>query len=149
MAAQEPTEKPSVTLTRSYNASPEKVWRAWTNPEAMMEWISPGKDFTAPVVEVDLRVGGRYRIVMRSPEGEEFEAVGVYREVVPNRRLVYTWASPAAPERETLVTLILRASGPGTILEFKHEGLDDAKARDSVKNGWSNSLTSLERYLQS
>lgn len=140
-------EKTSVTLTRSYKASPEKVWRAWTSPKAMMEWIRPGEGFTAPVVEADLRVGGRYRIVMQSPKGEKFEAVGVYREVVPNRKLVYTWASADAPDRETLVTLILRPKGTGTELELTHEGLRDAKDRDEHKDGWSNSLTSLAGYL--
>jgi uncharacterized protein YndB with AHSA1/START domain len=148
MAAEESQGKPSVTLTRTYKASPEKVWQAWTSPKAMMEWIRPGEGFTAPVVEIDLRVGGRYRLIMKSPPGEEFEATGVYREVVSHRKLVFTWASPSS-EQETLVTLSFQPSGEGTLFELRHEGLRDAEDRDSHRDGWSNSLTSLERYLQS
>ena len=148
MAANEPRDRPSVTLTRSYKASPEKVWQAWTTPHAMMQWIRPGEGFTAPVVEIDLRVGGRYRWIMKSPAGEEFEAVGVYREVVPHRRLVFTWTSASSEEEETLVTLTFEPSGTGTLFELTQEGLPDAKARDSHRDGWSNSLTSLDRYLQ-
>ena len=149
MAAKESQDRPSVTLTRSYKASPEKVWQAWTSPKAMMEWIRPGEGFTAPVVEIDLRVGGSYRLIMKSPTGEEFEAIGVYREVVPHRKLVFTWASPSTEEKETLVTLSFQPSGEGTLFELKHEGLRNAEDRDSHRDGWSNSLTSLERYLQS
>ena len=115
----------------------------------MMQWIRPGEGFTAPVVEIDLRIGGRYRWIMKRPLGEEFEAIGVYREVVPHRKLVFTWASPDSEEPETLVTLTFEPSGTGTLFGLTHEGLKDAKDRDSHSGGWSNSLTSLDRYLTS
>ena len=63
-----------------------------------------------------MRIGGRYHMVMKSPDGEEHDVSGVYREVIPQRKLVYTWAWKSTPERESLVTVELRAAGGGTDL---------------------------------
>jgi uncharacterized protein YndB with AHSA1/START domain len=97
--------------------------------------------------EADARVGGRYRIVMRTNDGEEHDVGGVYREVVPNERLVFTWAWRSTPERESLVTLTLKRDGDGTLLTLLHEQLFDEPARDRHEHGWSGSLDKLERYL--
>lgn len=140
-------ERPSLTLTRSYNASPEKVWRAWTDAEAMKQWWRPEDTFSTPLAEADVRVGGRFRILMKDSKGEEFDVSGIYREVIPNRKLVFTWAWKSTPERESLVTVTLRPSGRGTELELKHEQFFDAEERDSHKEGWSGALVLLERAL--
>jgi uncharacterized protein YndB with AHSA1/START domain len=96
-----------------------------------------------------VRVGGRFRIVFGGPEGKAHECAGVYREVVPNRKLVFTWAWPnSTPERESLVTITLRAAGKGTELVFLHEQFFDETIRDNHKRGWSGALDKLERFLQ-
>jgi uncharacterized protein YndB with AHSA1/START domain len=141
-------EKPSLALTRSYPVAPEKVWRAWTDPEAVKHWWGPGPGEPVSLAELDVRVGGRFRIVFGGPQGRAHEVQGVYREVVPNRRLVFTWTWPnSTPERESLVSLEFRAAGRGTELAFLHQQLFDEAVRDNHKRGWGESLAKLDAYL--
>jgi uncharacterized protein YndB with AHSA1/START domain len=111
----------------------------------MKRWFAPSDDFAVPVVEADVRVGGRYRIVMHSPDGEEHDVRGEYREIVPNEKLVFTWAWRSTPERESLVTVRLRPAGAGTELTVTHEQFFDAEARDKHRQGWEGCLGRLER----
>jgi len=142
------TEKPSLTLSRHYPVAPEKVWRAWTEPEAVMKWWGPGPDEPVSVAQLDVRVGGRFRIVFGGPDGKAHECQGVYKEVAPHRKLVFTWTWPnSTPERESLVTITFRVAGKGTELVFLHEQLFDEKVRDDHKQGWSGAFDKLERYL--
>jgi uncharacterized protein YndB with AHSA1/START domain len=76
-------------ITRLINASPEKVYQAWTKPELLKQWFAP-LPYTTPVAETDVRPGGASLIVMRSPEGQDMPNRGVYLEVIPNRKLVFT-----------------------------------------------------------
>src|SRR5258707_7526840 len=110
-----PATKPSLTIKRHLNAPPAKVFAAWTDPEKVKGWMAPG-EVKALHAESDLRVGGRYRWVMQAPSGEEHDVSGVYREVVPNQKLVFTWAWKTTPERESLVTVLLKPDGDGTLL---------------------------------
>jgi uncharacterized protein YndB with AHSA1/START domain len=96
-----------------------------------------------------VRVGGRFRIVFGGPDGKAHECAGVYKEVVPNRKLVFTWTWPnSTPERESLVTIVFKQVAGGTELEFLHEQLFNETVRDDHKRGWSSSLDKLERFLQ-
>jgi uncharacterized protein YndB with AHSA1/START domain len=141
-------EKPSLTLTRSYPVAPEKVWRAWTDPQAVKKWWGPGSNEPVSLAELDLRVGGRFRIVFGGADGKAHECAGIYREVVPNRKLVFTWTWPnSTPERESLVTVSFRATQGGTELVFLHEQFFDETVRDDHQRGWSGSFDKLERFL--
>jgi uncharacterized protein YndB with AHSA1/START domain len=138
-------QKPSLTLTRRYAAAPEKVWRAWTDPQALRQWWAP-----VSAAELDLRVGGRFRIVFGGTDGKENECAGVYREIVPNRKLAFTWRWPrTTPERISLVTLNFTEIGHETELVLRHEDFFDEKARDGHKQGWTVSLDKLTAFLQS
>ena len=97
-----------LTLTRIIDASPEKVYRAWTEPELMKQWFAP-LPFTTPVVEADVRPGGSNLVVMRDPEGRDYPNRGVYLEVVKNQKLVMTDAYTSAwqPSAKPFMTLIL------------------------------------------
>jgi uncharacterized protein YndB with AHSA1/START domain len=139
--------KPSLTLVRQLKASPEKVWRALTQPEALKQWMAPTDDFRIPLAEAELKVGGRYHIVMKSPDGEEHDVSGKYREIVPNKKLVYTWAWKSTPARESLVTFELRANGGGTELTLRHEQFADEEARDKHQQGWTGCLARLEKFV--
>lgn len=142
-------ERPSLAITRRYPVAPEKVWRAWTDPQAISKWFGPGKDEPVSLAQLDVRVGGLFRIVFGGADGKAHECVGVYREVVPNRKLVFTWTWPnSTPERESLVTLSLRPDGGGTELHFLHERFVDDKVRDDHWRGWSGALDKLENFLQ-
>jgi uncharacterized protein YndB with AHSA1/START domain len=147
-------EKPSLTLNRKYGASPEAVWRAWTTPEALKQWWGPGGPQAVSVAELDLRVGGRFRICFGGPQGNDNECAGVYKEVVPNRRLQFSWHWPrTTPERVSLVTIDFRpvpaTEGGGTELVFRHEQFFDQAAADGHKRGWTETLQKLESFLQS
>lgn len=142
-------EKPWLNLSRSYPVAPEKVWRAWTDAEAVKKWWGPGPDEPVSLAQLDVRVGGRFRIVFGGPDGKAHECAGVYKEVVPNRKLVFTWTWPnSTPERESLVTIVFKQVAGGTELEFVHEQLFNETVRDDHKRGWSSSLDKLERFLQ-
>jgi uncharacterized protein YndB with AHSA1/START domain len=141
--------KPSLTLTRSYPVAPEKVWRAWTDPQAVSKWWGPGPGEPVSLAELDVRVGGRFRIVFGGPDGKAHECAGEYKEVVPNRKLVFTWSWPnSTPERVSVVTIVFEDLKGKTQLIFKHEQLFDEEVRDNHKRGWSGALDKLAAHLQ-
>jgi len=143
-------EKPALSLQRRYPVAPEKVWRAWTDPQALKQWWGPGGPEAVSLVQLDVRVGGRFRIVFGGPQGAEHEVQGTYKEVVANRRLAFTWTWPrTTPERESLVTITFKPAAGGTELEFVHAQHFDEKVRDGHLRGWSEAFVKLERYLQS
>lgn len=142
-------ERPSLTLTRRFRARPGKVWAAWTDPEKLIAWFCTAKakpgSFRA---ELDVRVGGSYRISFdMADSGEYSEVGGIYREVVPNEKLVFTWAWHSTPERESLVTVSIKPDGAGALMIFTHEQFFDETARDSHNKGWTELFTQLEQVL--
>jgi uncharacterized protein YndB with AHSA1/START domain len=138
--------KPSLTIKRHLKAPPAKVYAAWTDPEKVKGWMGPG-EVKAKSAESDLRVGGRYRWVMVAPSGQELDVRGVYREIVPNEKLVFTWSWLSAPERESLVTVLLKPDGDGTLLTLTHEQFFDEDARDQHNNGWNGALDKMEKFV--
>jgi uncharacterized protein YndB with AHSA1/START domain len=148
MAEARLAERPSLTLERFYPVAPEKVWRAWTDPQALKRWFGPGGPQPVALAELDVRVGGRLRVCFGGADGNEHEVRGVYREVVPPRRLVFTWSWPrTTPDRESLVTIELHKAGRGTELVFTHAQHFDEKVRDGHRRGWTESFVKLEQYL--
>jgi uncharacterized protein YndB with AHSA1/START domain len=109
--------------------------------------MAPGDDFVVPVVEIDLRVGGRYHLIMRAPSGEVHDLNCVYREIVPNKKLVFTWAWKSMPERESLVTMELRPMGAETEMLLTHEQFADQAACDRHNHGWALCLDRLTVHL--
>jgi uncharacterized protein YndB with AHSA1/START domain len=142
--------KPSLVLHRRFPVAPEKVWRAWTDPEALSGWFGPEGPQAVSLAELDVRAGGKFRIVFGGPEGRDHECAGIYKEVVPHRKLVFTWCWPnSTPERVSQVTILFRAEGGGTDLEFRHEQFFDEAARDGHNRGWTGAFAKLEAYLKS
>jgi uncharacterized protein YndB with AHSA1/START domain len=137
--------KPSLTIKRRFNAPPEKVYAAWTQPEKLAHWMGPVGTKTVQA-ECDLRVGGRYAIKMVMAN-DEHDVSGVYREIVPNEKLSFTWAWKTTPERESLVTVTFKADGGGTIMTLLHEQFFDEEARDRHRSGWTGTMDKLEKYL--
>lgn len=137
----------SLDIRRLYPQSVAAVYAAWSNPEIVKHWMGPSDDFGEAEVTMDVRVGGRYRFVMRSPDGETHRVGGVFREVVPDGRLVYTWAWESTPERESLVTVEFKAAGQGTEVRILHQSFFDSAARDRHAQGWNGCLERLGRYL--
>jgi uncharacterized protein YndB with AHSA1/START domain len=138
--------EPSLTLKRRLKASPEAVYAAWTDPEKIVRWFGPD---TGPVkhAETDLRVGGRYFVIFNTEDGEQHHVSGVYREVVPNEKLVFTWTWRTMPERESVVTILIKPDGSGSLLTLMHEKFFDEPARDRHREGWTGCLDKLEHFL--
>ena len=141
--------KPSLALKRRFKAPPAKVFAAWTDAEKIRRWMAPG-EMTVALAETDPRVGGRFRVVMRNPSGEEHDVGGVYREVVANEKLVFTWAWKATPPEEpyeSLVTVLFKPDGGGTLLTVLHEHLFDEESRAGHERGWIGALDNLEKFV--
>lgn len=148
MASQEPDPETTLHLRRTFAAPREKVFRAWTDPEELKTWWGPA-GYATPMAEVDLRVGGKYRLGMRKlPDGEIFYLSGTYREVRPPEKLVYTWSWEGEPElRETLVTVEFQEMGHSTEVILTHEFFPSQKVRDDHNKGWTSCLDRLARAL--
>jgi uncharacterized protein YndB with AHSA1/START domain len=144
-AAVDLVTRPSLTLKRRLNAPPEKVYAAWTDPQKIVHWFGPSHTVNGSVrAELDVRVGGRFRASFSTDDGEYHEVGGVYREVMPGERLVFSWAWHSTPERESQVTVSLKPDGDGTWLTLQHEQLFDRAACDGHARGWSGALDKLE-----
>jgi uncharacterized protein YndB with AHSA1/START domain len=113
-----------------------------------VRWFGPKETVAGSLrVQVDVRPGGRYQVNFQTQDGERHQVGGVYREVVADSRLVFTWAWHSTPERESLVTVTIVPDGDGTLLTLHHEQFFDQKARDGHERGWTGTLDKLERLF--
>jgi uncharacterized protein YndB with AHSA1/START domain len=133
-------------LRRVLPAPADEVFDAWTRPELMVQWFAPAS-MTTPAASVDLREGGAYRVEMQGPDGGRHVTTGRYLEVVPARRLVFTWGWDGLDRRETIVTVELHARGEETELVLRHERFATAADRDSHRDGWSGALEKLAAFV--
>ncbi len=124
------------------------MFAAHVDPDELAAWWGP-RGFTAPQVELDARVGGRYRIAMRPPGGDPFHVSGEFREVAPPTRLVYTfrWEEPTPDDRETLVALSLAERDGATALVVEQGVFATQERRSLHVNGWTETLDRLEELL--
>ena len=148
MAQPKPNDACVLRLSRSFAAPRDRVFRAFTAPTQLTRWWGP-KGFTVPACTLDVRAGGAWRTVMRSPEGKDHIVSGVYREITPPARLVFTWGWETEGERghETVVTIELFETPGGTRLELTHEGFETEDSLNAHRDGWSSCLDCLEQAL--
>jgi uncharacterized protein YndB with AHSA1/START domain len=169
MTTQPAVSEFDVVLKRTYDAPVDMLWRAWTDPQEMKQWWGP-KSFTNPVCELDVRVGGAWKIVMRSPDGTDYPITGVYREVVPNKRLVMTdsvaehnqdWhdlVNASRPEgsgqspTEYLITVTFEENNGRTTVSvrthFNSAADRDALVKIGMSEGWNESFDKLTDVLK-
>lgn len=140
----------SLRVSRVIKGDREAVFRAWTEPEQLKSWSCP-EGATVEDARIELRVGGRYRLRMRGSEDQIHTAVGVYREVTPPRRLVYTWEWEEEDHAvgETLVTVEFHEVGGATEVVLTHELFPAAEATAAHEQGWTSCLDRLERLFAS
>ncbi|HLO18414.1 MAG TPA: SRPBCC domain-containing protein [Anaerolineales bacterium] len=153
--------KQEIVVTRIFNAPRELVWKAWTDPEYFMSWWGP-KDYTSPFCEIDLRVGGKYLNCMRSPDGKNYWGTGIFREIVPLERIVYTDSFSDAEGNvvpathyglgadfplEMLVTVTFEDYGDKTKMTLKHTGLPAGEMSEQTRAGWNESFDKLAQSL--
>ncbi|HEX6270421.1 MAG TPA: SRPBCC family protein [Anaerolineales bacterium] len=148
-----PTPDPATILQmrRTVPVSRERVFRAWTDPAQLKKWFAVADGFTTPIADVDLQIGGRYRLGMQPPGDAPILIVGgVYQEIVFPEKLVFTWRweSPDENEPETLVTLEFVERGGVTEVVLQHELFTSEALRDKHGDGWAGCLDHLERLFQ-
>jgi uncharacterized protein YndB with AHSA1/START domain len=136
-----------VRIERTFAAPAEDVFDAWTSPEVMRRWLHPGPDWATPEAEVDLRVGGKVRVVMRRPDGTEVEAQGQYTLIDRPHRLVMTWTFDDEPSNEQLLELSFMESEGSTTVLLVNTGISTDGRRDAQDWGWRGCLDQLERAL--
>jgi uncharacterized protein YndB with AHSA1/START domain len=140
------TTVPALVIRRTYAASPQRVYEAWTNPELAKQFLCPA-GVTIGEVKMDVRPGGTYKIEMLHEEHEPYVAYGTYKEVVPASRLVMTWRweeENPADEHDTLLTVEFNAHDSGTELILTHENLANLESRANHEQGWTSMLEKLD-----
>jgi uncharacterized protein YndB with AHSA1/START domain len=150
-----------IVINRLFHAPRDLVWRAWTEPEFVMQWWGP-KGYTSPSCTIDLRVGGTCLFCMRSPEGKDFWSTGIYQEISKPERIVCTdsfadekgtvvpatyYGMSADFPKEMLLALTFEAHPGMTRLTLRHTGIPAGEMRDLTRAGWNESLDKLAGVL--
>jgi uncharacterized protein YndB with AHSA1/START domain len=138
-----------VRIERTFSASAEDVFDAWTSPEVMRRWFHCGQGWDTPEAEVDLRVGGKVRVVMRGLDGTEVQARGEYTVIDRPHRLVMTWTFDDDPSNEQLIELSFSESEGSTTVLMINTGISTDERRDAQDEGWRGCFDELERILAS
>jgi uncharacterized protein YndB with AHSA1/START domain len=134
-------------IERTFHAAAEDVFDAWTNPEVMRRWFHAGADWETADAEVDLRVGGQVRVVMRSPDGRTSEMGGEYTVIDRPRRLVMTWTFADTPGNQQLLEVQFTQSGDATTVVLINTRISTDVRRASQDYGWRQCLDELERRV--
>ncbi len=152
----------TLTITRIFDAPRKLLWRAWTDPEMIKKWWGP-KNYTSPIDKVDLRVGGKYLFCMRSPEGKDFWTTGIYKEIVPFKKLVvtdsfadtdgkvvpaaYYGMDPSFPLEMLATVTFDDFIKVRSKLTLYHDGFPEGEMKDMAEAGWNESFDKLSQVL--
>jgi uncharacterized protein YndB with AHSA1/START domain len=135
----------SLLISRTYPASVERVFKAWTDANQLGQWFAPTDDYTTRA-SVDLQVGHEYRIAITHKGGNVHTILGTYRLIDPPRKLVYTWRWENGPA-DTLVTVDFTPEGEATKVTITHEQFANIEDRDKHNEGWNGCLNRLQHTL--
>jgi uncharacterized protein YndB with AHSA1/START domain len=137
----------AVRIERTYDASAEEVFDAWTSEEVLRRWFHAGPDWETPDAEIDLRVGGRVRVVMRAPDGSDFEGKGEYTVIERPHRLAFTWTFQDDLANQQLIELEFSERDGVTTVGFVNSNISLPKRRDAQYDGWQRCFDELKRVL--
>jgi uncharacterized protein YndB with AHSA1/START domain len=156
------TGSPLVEVTRTFHAPVEQVWQAWSDAELVKQWWGP-EEFTCPEARLDFKEGGTYLFAMKGPDGKVVWSGGIFEEIVPNQRIVWTdrfmdstgepvpaayYGMPGEWPDTLLVTVDFESVGPDECrMKLVHEGIPREMHDDCVK-GWSSSINKLQRLVE-
>jgi len=142
-------EKTSLEIIRFINAPPARVYKAWTDPAELQRWFGP-EDVRTIKIDADVRVGGKYRWDLLKQDGDEWACLGEYRELLPGKKIVFTWKwedDESWENHNSIVTVEFSARDGGTEVKLTHEQLPSEESRDRHNQGWNSVLDRLEKFL--
>jgi uncharacterized protein YndB with AHSA1/START domain len=135
-------------IERTFDAPIEDVFEAWTSERVLRRWIHANPDWETPTAEVDLRVGGRVRVVMRDPAaGADYGAIGEYTVIEPPHRLAFTWVWDVDPDNPQMIELEFSERDGATTVLMTNSGITSEKGRDEHEDGWGKCFDNLGRTL--
>ena len=139
----------TLRIERTFAAPAAAVFDAWTSEEVLRRWFHAERAWQTPTAEVDLRVGGAVRVVMRDPVEEvEYGGTGRYTEIDPPTRLAFTWTWDDDAARETLIELDFEEAEGATTVVLTHSSLRDEESVRSHEGGWSNCMEVLREVVE-
>ena len=142
-------EKLSLEIKRFIRASRDRVYAAWTDPAQLKKWFGPEKVETRSLI-ADVRVGGQFRWDLTNPEGKDMTISGVYRQVLPGKKIVFTWRLEEDEDwknHSSIVTVEFFGREDGTEIHLTHEKLPNEASRDDHTQGWNSVLGKVEKFL--
>ena len=142
--------KKVLEITELFDASPERVFKAWTNKNDFVAWYGP-EGFTVPFCEMDVKLGGKWRACIRSAEGEEYWMEGKYIEISAPEKIVFTFGDGSKegnPDEETIITITFRGIGKKTEMKFHQAVFPTVALRDGHYSGWSSAFVCLKDHLE-
>ncbi len=146
------SDRPTLTIERTFAAPAERVFEAFTSEEVMRRWWHAGTDWETPEADVDLRVGGEIRVVMRDPHKDEsYGGGGRYTEVEPPSRLAFTWLwddVPVPDQAEQMIEIEFAERDGETTVRFTHRNLWDEEALADHEDGWNTCFKNLALALE-
>ncbi len=151
MVTQDSSAVDVLVLRRTYSTSRDVLFDVWTQPEHLKKWMGPSYDYEVPVAEVDLKVGGQYKMAFVHKEGKEAVVAGTFQEIIKPEKLVYTWTWQEPNENagiETLVTVEFIEKDKGTELVLTHQRFGSEEMRLDHSKGWMGCFDKLEDYLK-
>ncbi len=135
----------TLTTSRHINAPAARIFNAWLDPAMLARFMIPGSHMSVPSAKTDPRPGGRFDLVMRDGD-KDLPIGGVYKEITPHSRLVFSWEAPFSVDGST-VTLTFSPDGDGTLVELTHVKFASEDSRDSHGRGWTAILAMLDKTV--
>lgn len=149
MAKEQLSPDTSLTVRRTFQAPRDRVFRAWTNAQELARWFAPSAEYSTKVPELDLKVGGKYKVEMHHKSGNVHTVEGTYREIKPPEKIAFTWRWESGPAaQESLVTIEFLDLGSSTEILLTHAQLPSAEEREKHTHGWNGCLEQLARFVE-
>ncbi|MDB4978495.1 MAG: ATPase [Candidatus Peribacteria bacterium] len=139
-------EKLSLQFQQHFDASPADVFHAWSDAEAMLQWLVASDDMTTTIHHVDFRVGGTFKFDMKEANGTNHVTDGEYKEIVPDEKIVIVWTCGETHDA-SLVTVELKPNGSGTDFTLTDQDFESEESMKSHNEGWKGILAHLQKFL--
>jgi len=140
------TEPQAVRIDWIFDAPPEKIWAAWTDPGLVRQWFGSDPNGQVLAACLDVKPGGRFEVTFANADGTQYTAMGVYRRVEPFRLLQFSWQWKNEPGVETAIGVALFPDGTGTRMEFEHAGLLHLSTHNYA-SGWRSTFEKMQKAI--